>query len=294
MAIAQEASIATSDAITKRPIRKQDFSESCDILGVSIASTNLHHAINKVDSWLDSWLEKPSRARLVAFSSVHMLTEAHRNPSLFRALQETDLKCPDGMPLEWLGRLKGHAISRVAGPDFMPAFCAATAAKGYRHFFYGGRPGVAERVIANLKKTSPDLQIAGWYSPPFMDLGSDEDTVGVRAINESCADIVWICLGCPKQELWMWQHRNRLKAGVLLSVGQAFDIAAGVKRRAPKILRNSGLEWFYRLVVEPRRLMGRYFSSNLTFLYLLLAGKVFANRRARSGRARFAEEIVER
>jgi len=292
MAIAQEASVATSDAITQRPFHKEDFPGSYKVLGVSIASTNLHRAISKVDSWLDSWLKKPSRARLVTFSTVHMLTEAHKSPGLFRALEETDMKCPDGMPLVWIGKLKGRDISRVAGPDFMPAFCAATAAKGYRHFFYGGQPGVAERVIANLKKVSPGLEIAGWCSPPVRDLGSEEDIEGVRAINESGADVVWICLGCPKQELWMWQHRDRLRVGVLLSVGMAFDIVAGVKKRAPKLLRNCGLEWFYRLVVEPRRLIGRYFCSNLAFIYLLLVGKVFVDRRVRSQRTRL--EIVER
>jgi N-acetylglucosaminyldiphosphoundecaprenol N-acetyl-beta-D-mannosaminyltransferase len=196
------------------------------------------------------------------------------------------------MPLVWLGKLKRRAIGRVAGPDFMPAFCAATAAKSYRHFFYGGLPGVAERVIANLKKATPGLQIAGSYSAPFRDLDVEEDSEGIRAINESGADIVWICLGCPKQELWMWQHRHQLKAGALLSVGMAFDIVAGTKKRAPKLLRNNGMEWFYRLMVEPRRLMGRYFSSNFTFLYLLLSGRAFAERKVRPGEPRLAEEIA--
>jgi N-acetylglucosaminyldiphosphoundecaprenol N-acetyl-beta-D-mannosaminyltransferase len=288
MAIAQEASIATSDAD-----RREDFCESCNILGVPIATTSLDRAIGTVDSWLDSWLEKASRARLVTFSTVHMLTEAHKNLGLFRALQGTDLNCPDGMPLVWMGKLKGYDTERVAGPDFMPAFCAATAAKGYRHFFYGGQAGVAERAISNLKKVSPELQVAGWYCPPIIDLGSQEDAEGVRAINESGADIVWICLGCPKQEMWMWKHRDCLKVGVLLPVGLAFDIVAGARKRAPAMLRSYGLEWLYRLLVEPRRLMGRYVSSNLTFIYLL-ARSAFADKRMRSGSACLPQEIVER
>jgi N-acetylglucosaminyldiphosphoundecaprenol N-acetyl-beta-D-mannosaminyltransferase len=292
MALAQEATIATSDAIEQESFCNEDYLESYNLLGVSIASTDLDRAIETVESWVESWLEKPSRAKMVTFSSVHMLTEAHKSPRLFRALGEIDLKCPDGMPLVWLGKLKGRAIERVAGPDFMPAFCAATAAKGYRHFFYGGQPGVAERVIANLKKTIPSLQIAGWYSAPYMDQGTEEDVDGIRAINESGADVVWICLGCPKQELWMWQHRRQLKAAVLLSVGMAFDIVAGTKKRAPRLLRNNGLEWLYRLMVEPRRLMARYFSSNLTFLHLLLTGRAFTERKVRPGEPRFVQEIA--
>ena len=294
MAIAQVASIATSDAAEQESFCSKNLSESYDLLGVSIASIDLDHAIGTVDSWVESWLEKTSRTKLVTFSTVHMLTEARRNPTLFAALEGIDLKCPDGMPLVWLGKMKGRAIRRVAGPDFMPAFCAATVAKGYRHFFYGGLPGVAERVIANLKKAIPGLQIAGSYSAPFIDLSVEEDIEGIRAINESGADIVWICLGCPKQELWMWQHRHQLKAGALVSVGMAFDIVAGTKKRAPKLLRNNGMEWFYRLLVEPRRLMGRYFSSNFTFLYLLLSGRAFAERKVPPGEPRLAQGTAQR
>jgi N-acetylglucosaminyldiphosphoundecaprenol N-acetyl-beta-D-mannosaminyltransferase len=186
-----------------------------------------------------------------------------------KILGEMDLNCPDGMPLVWLGKLKGCTMSRVSGPDFMPAFCAATANTGHRHFFYGGKPGAAEQAIANLKKELPDLQIAGWYSPPFRDLDEMEDAKVVEMINGSGADIVWVCLGCPRQEIWMSQHRDRLKVKLMLSVGLAFDIVAGLKERAPLPLRATGFEWLYRMVTEPRRLVGRYFSSNLTFLYLL-------------------------
>jgi N-acetylglucosaminyldiphosphoundecaprenol N-acetyl-beta-D-mannosaminyltransferase len=289
MAIVQEASMAASEGLGHKPFRGECTSESFTIFGVSIASTTMDRAIRMVASWA----QRPATPKIVTFSTVHMLTEAQSNPGFYRVLQETDLNFPDGMPLVWLGKLKGRTVGRVAGPDFMPAFCAATATRGFRHFFYGGRPGIAKQVAVNLRQANPDLQVVGWYSPPVMDFDTEEDTEGLRAINESGADIVWICLGCPKQEKWMWQHRNRLKASVLLSVGQAFDIVAGATKRAPRLFRNSGFEWLYRLVVEPRRLVGRYIPSNLTFLRLLLRNAL-TGRRVNSKRTEFAREVTER
>ena len=243
----------------------QKEADSFNALGVPVAATT----INKAIATLMSWMEAPASTRLVTFANVHMLTEGYWNPSFLNILRQMDLNCPDGMPLVWLGRLKRRSLDRVSGPDFMPALCAATASLGYSHFFYGGKPGVAEQAIAKLKETSPDLQIAGWHSPPFRDLRPEEDTQVVQLINDSGADIVWVCLGCPKQEIWMSQHRDRLNVKVILSVGMAFDIVAGLKERAPLPLRVNGLEWLYRMVTEPRRLARRYLSSNLTFLYLL-------------------------
>lgn len=243
----------------------RDDADSFNALGVSVAATTIDKAIAK----LMSWLETSSSIKLVTFVNVHMLTEAYWNPGFLDILRQMDLNCPDGMPLVWLGKLQRRSLGRVPGPDFMPAFCAATASRGYRHFFYGGKPGVAEQAIARLKKTSPDLQIAGWHSPPFRSLSPEEDAREVQLINDSGADIVWVCLGCPKQEVWMSEHRDRLNAKMILSVGLAFDIIAGLKGRAPLPLRANGLEWLYRMITEPRRLARRYLSSNLTFLYLL-------------------------
>ena len=241
-------------------------SDSFNGLGVTVAATTMNGAITRVISWL----ETAESTKLVAFTNVHMLTEAYWNPEFLRILRKMDMNCPDGMPLVWLGKSFGHSLNRVAGPDFMPALCLATADLGYRHFFYGGKPGIAERVIANLKAASPNIQIAGSYTPPFRDLGMEESEGDIQLINESNADIVWVCLGCPKQEMWMVEHCDRLNARVVLSVGMAFDIVAGSKSRAPLFLRKLGLEWLYRMIAEPRRLAGRYIWSNLTFLYLML------------------------
>jgi N-acetylglucosaminyldiphosphoundecaprenol N-acetyl-beta-D-mannosaminyltransferase len=152
----------------------------------------------------------------------------------------------------------------------MPAFCKATAHLGYRHFFYGGAPGAAEAVIDALKSETPELQIAGHYSPPYRPLTAEEDREVCARINHSQADLVWVCLGCPRQEKWLHEHRDKVNAPVLLAVGAAFDFVAGRMERAPKLLRENGFEWLYRLIKEPRRLWRRYLVYNAFFLYLML------------------------
>jgi N-acetylglucosaminyldiphosphoundecaprenol N-acetyl-beta-D-mannosaminyltransferase len=151
----------------------------------------------------------------------------------------------------------------------MLAFCANESHASLRHFFYGGKDGVAERLIAKLTIQNPSLQIAGCHAPPFRAISSEEDTAIVNRINDSGADIVWVSLGCPKQEIWIHEHRDKLHAPVLIAVGLAFDIIAGDKTRAPKFLRDAGLEWLYRLLQEPERLGSRYLKSNSLFLYML-------------------------
>jgi N-acetylglucosaminyldiphosphoundecaprenol N-acetyl-beta-D-mannosaminyltransferase len=252
----------------------QNETESFEVMGVQIAATSMPKAIRT----LESWVETGTTPRLVTFTTVHILTEGHRNPVFLKMLRQMDMNCPDGMPLVWLGRLKKRSVSKVPGPDFMPAFCAHTASKGFRHFFYGGNVGVAEAVVTELKRTIPDLEIAGWFTPPFGTMGREADETVVRLINDSRADILWVCLGCPKQEIWMAEHRERLNARLILSVGMAFDIVAGRKERAPAFLRNCGMEWLFRMITEPRRLAGRYLYSNSAFIYGLVRDSVTAKK----------------
>ncbi len=228
--------------------------------GITIAGTT----VERVRAMAD-WVEVGTAPRLVTFTNVHMLTEAHQNSNFRKILERMDLNLPDEMPIVWMGKLKGQTVNRVCGPEFMPTFCAATAGKGFRHFFYGGGPGVAQSVATKLKEANPDIQIAGWYCPPYRNVSPEEDAAVVQEINESGVDVVWVCLGCPKQEIWMAEHRDRLKVRLILAVGMAFDTIAGTKRRAPAILRRCGLEWAYRFTSEPHRLWKRYLVSNLTF-----------------------------
>ena len=207
-----------------------------------------------------------------------MLTEAARSPIFFQMLVQMDMNCPDGMPLVWIGKYRRRLIGRVAGPDFMPAFCQAISESGYRHFFFGGGDGVAEKVISSLRRSCPSLAVAGWYSPPFRPITQEEDQDIVRTINESNADIVWVCLGCPKQEIWMAEHRDRINVRLMLAVGMAFDVVAGDKERAPASFQVSGMEWMFRLMTDPKRLLKRYLYSNSFFLWTLARSAIVGNK----------------
>jgi N-acetylglucosaminyldiphosphoundecaprenol N-acetyl-beta-D-mannosaminyltransferase len=193
------------------------------------------------------------------------------------------LAVPDGMPLVWAVRLLGFdQQERVYGPDLFLAVCERSVGKGYSHFFYGGGQGVPERLAENLSGRFPGIRIAGWYSPPFRPLTEVEDDHVVKTINASGADILWVGLGAPKQEFWMASHVGRISAPVMVGVGAAFDFHAGRVRQAPRWMQDRGLEWVFRLCVEPRRLWKRYLYNNPRFLYHL--GKQVAVGRARPKR----------
>ena len=175
------------------------------------------------------------------------------------------------MPLVWLSRARGFGyVNRVYGPDLMLALCERSLSKGYRHFLYGGAPGVPEKLAENLKRRFPGLDVVGTYSPPFRPLTHEEDERVVRMINEAGPDIVWVGLSTPKQERWMAGHIGRLEAPVLIGVGAAFDFHSGVKRQAPRWMQRSGLEWLFRLLTEPRRLWRRYLIYNSLFVWNLM------------------------
>lgn len=259
---AKDNHVADSPATFRFVERRRSF----DAFDIRISVRSFAESIDQVQNWAAAG----TKTRLVTFTNVHMLTEGYRAPFFHLIHRQMDLNCPDGMPLVWLGRLRGNRVTRVCGPEFMQEFCSSASHGNLRHFFYGGREGVAKRVIAKLRIQNPFLQVAGYYSPPFRGISPEEDALIVDRINESGADIVWVSLSCPKQEIWIHEHRNKLHARVLIAVGLAFDIIAGDKKRAPKFLRHAGLEWFYRLVQEPFRLGNRYLKSNSLFLLMLL------------------------
>jgi N-acetylglucosaminyldiphosphoundecaprenol N-acetyl-beta-D-mannosaminyltransferase len=237
------------------------------VLNVPITVSSLDGAIEEI-----SHRVRERRGNtLVHFTTVHMLVESVLSKEFAEMLRRADFNFPDGMPLVWLGRrAKKGKVARVCGPEFMPAFCKQTAHLDYRHFFYGGAPGAAEAVIAALQRETPYLEVAGYYCPPFRPLSPEEDREVCAQINASRADLVWVSLGCPRQEQWIADHRGKLDAPVLLAVGAAFDFTAGRAKRAPKFFREHGLEWLHRLVQDPRRLWRRYLVYNALFLYLLL------------------------
>jgi N-acetylglucosaminyldiphosphoundecaprenol N-acetyl-beta-D-mannosaminyltransferase len=226
--------------------------------------------VEQVIEIFEQWISDRRASHYVALCNVHMLMEAHRDAYFSEALDAADLILPDGMPLVWFARRRGFMIRRrVYGPDLFLDFCRLTAAQGYRHFLLGGHPGDPEAIATRLAQNCPGIQISGTCSPPFRKPTVGEHNEILARINDSHTDVLWVALGCPKQELWMYENRNRLDVPVVVGVGQAFDLFAGRVRQAPPWMRNNGLEWAFRLFSNPRRLWRRYLVCNTQFLCCL-------------------------
>lgn len=203
---------------------------------------------------------------VVCVATVHMVMEAWDDSGYQRLVNASDLVTPDGVPLVWaLRRLGVPAAERVYGPDLTPFLCARAEAEGIPVGFYGGTAAVLDELIARLKARFPRLRVGFAHSPPFGPLDSDEDARVTDAIRESGVRILFVGLGCPKQERWMSAHRDQLSCA-MVGVGAAFDFLAGHKRQAPHWMRRAGLEWLFRLGMEPRRLWWRYLVNNPRFM----------------------------
>lgn len=210
----------------------------------------------------------------ICCGTAHGLVEARRDPELRKSFNAARFTTPDGMPLVWLGHAAGHArVERVYGPDLMLAACDAGRARGLRHYFFGGAPGVACALADKLRARFPGLEVAGAFTPPFRPLTPGEFARLRDDIARTQADVVWIGLGTPKQEKFMAAHALELEAGLLVGVGAAFDFHSGRVRQAPRWMQRSGLEWLFRLASEPRRLGARYLINNPRFVAHVIAQK---------------------
>lgn len=202
---------------------------------------------------------------------------AQKDAAALSALQHATMVTTDGMPLVWLQKRAGFKqAERVYGPDLFLELCARTETQHVRHFFLGGDPGVAEQLKANLLAKYPGMIIAGHEAP---NVGSDHsqmtvDPALVKRLNDSEADIIWVGLGAPKQDVWMEIYRPVLNATLLVGVGAAFDFIAGTKKQAPQWMQENGLEWLFRLVSEPRRLWKRYLVYNTLFICAILQWRI--------------------
>ncbi len=237
-----------------------------NILGVGVSASNLKEAVATVEGWISR-----NEPNYVCVREVSGIIACQKDERLRQIHNEAGMVTPDGMPLVWISRWRGFKnVDRVYGPDLLLAVCARSQQAGYRHFFYGGAQGIADKLAAKLRERFPDLVVAGTFSPPFRPLTAEEDREVVRRIKDSGADIVWVGLSSPKQEFWMAEHRSLLNVPVLIGVGAAFDFCAGVKPQAPRWIQRSGMEWLFRLMTEPRRLWRRYLTSIPLFLVLFL------------------------
>jgi N-acetylglucosaminyldiphosphoundecaprenol N-acetyl-beta-D-mannosaminyltransferase len=239
---------------------------STQVLGIRISAVNIEQTVRIIHRWIEDGVPN-----YVCVRDVHGIVRCQKDAELRKVHNGAGLVVPDGMPLVWLSRLSGYSgTDRVYGPDLMHATLAAGLERGWRHFFYGGNPGIAHRLAVILSKSYPGLRVAGTICPPFRPLTEREDRDVIDSINLSRADIVWVGLSTPKQERWMATHIGRVQAPVLIGVGAAFDFNSGAKRQAPRWIQRSGFEWLFRTMMEPARLGPRYLQNNPQFLLFLL------------------------
>jgi len=235
------------------------------ILGCNIGEINYESATQLILG-----LARKRESRYVCVANVHMVMEAYDDAEFRQIVNAADLVTPDGMPLVWVMRLQGlRQQERVYGPALTQFVLEAANREGIPVGFYGSTLQTLEKLKRNVQERYPSLKIAYLYAPPFRPLTPEEDEEVVRAINDSGTRILFVGLGCPKQERWMAAHKGRVQA-VMLGVGAAFDFLAGVKPQAPRWMQRAGLEWLFRLLTEPRRLWRRYLYHNPRFVLLVL------------------------
>jgi N-acetylglucosaminyldiphosphoundecaprenol N-acetyl-beta-D-mannosaminyltransferase len=248
-------------------------SGSVALLGTPIDPLSWEQALGRILRWASA-----RQSRMICLCNVHVVVSARHDEALARALQVADMSTPDGAPVAWLMRKIGWPEQqRISGPDLMWRLIAEAVRLQLPVFLLGSTETTLARLTQRLQQVFPDLQIAGMLSPPFRQLSATEDAQMVEIINNSGARLLFVGLGCPKQEIWMAAQRDRVQA-VMLGVGAAFDYHAGVLPRAPQNWQRLGLEWLYRLWREPTRLIKRYLVTNSLFL-LALPGELWRRTR---------------
>lgn len=256
----------------------------CSILKTNINVTDMDKTIAYITEHLEEL-----RGDYICVSNVHTTVMAYRDEEYRKVQNSGAMALPDGQPLSIVSRRRGYSeAQRVPGPDLMPEILRLSEDKGYRHYFYGSTPETLERLRKVLLDRFPRLQIVGMDAPPFRPLTEEEDQEAVRRINESGADFVWVALGAPKQEKWMYEHRGRVN-GLMIGVGAAFDFIAGTVRRAPMWMQKLCLEWVYRICQDPKRMFPRYVNTNFTFLWQVhKESRALCKERRKAGALRIA------
>lgn len=235
------------------------------LIGVSVTALPLMEQIVVMLDWA-----KQRSSRVVCVANVHMLMEAHWDNRFRKVLDSSDLVTPDGMPLVWLMRALGvKSQDRVAGLDIFLNTCQLASREKVAVYLLGCTQDILEQVKSRLHREFPDLILAGAEPLPFRPLTESEDAELVERVNARQTGIVFLALGCPKQEYWMAQHKGKIQA-LMIGVGGVFPVYAGLKKNAPSWVKVSGLEWLYRLAQEPRRLWIRYQKTIPPFIFLAL------------------------
>jgi len=237
-----------------------------EVLGVDISAIDMDRAIDLAERWIAT-----GKGAYICMTGVHGVMEAQSNEELRHILNSALINAPDGMPLSWVGWLQGHRqMDRVYGPDFMANLCRRSILKGYRHYLYGGQPGVVRTLKNTLEKRFPGLNIVGTCTPPFTHLTQEEEEALLRDIGNAKPDILWVGLSTPKQERFMAEYISRLQVPLLVGVGAAFDFHTGRIQEAPRWIKRAGLQWLHRLLQDPGRLWKRYLRNNPVFIWRIM------------------------
>jgi N-acetylglucosaminyldiphosphoundecaprenol N-acetyl-beta-D-mannosaminyltransferase len=247
-----------------------------NVLGVNVSVVNMDLAVSFAERWIDD-----GRPGYVCVTGVHGVMEAQNDPEFLHILNHAAINLPDGMPMTWVGRLQGfQQMDRVFGPDFMAAICRLSVERGYRNFFYGGQPGVADLLSETLSNRFPGLQVVGTYTPPFRPLTPHEEDEVAAQILQSRPHIVWVGLSTPKQERFMAKYAGRFQVPLMVGVGAAFDYHIGQIRDCSSWTKRAGLQWLHRLLQDPKRLWKRYLINNPAFIWRIVLQ--FAGVRAKT------------
>ena len=234
-----------------------------DVLGISIDDVDMDRALDRVQALLQS-----RRKSYICVAGVHGVMEAQRSPALRKVYAGASMTIPDGMPLVWVGRHQGHrSMQRVTGPDLMLEVFRRPQFAHLTHFFYGGQPGVAEQLRIRFSSRFPQAHIVGEETPPFRDLNAGEAEALAAQLRKLRPDVVWVGTGCPRQELFMAQYLPRLDTHLMIGVGAAFDFHTGRIRDCAPWVKTAGLQWFHRLLQDPRHLWKRYARNNPAFIF---------------------------
>jgi N-acetylglucosaminyldiphosphoundecaprenol N-acetyl-beta-D-mannosaminyltransferase len=264
----RERLLARLDPQPGRPFMRQ----GAQVLDSHIDAVTWDEAVTRIVGWATT-----RQSRFVTLCNVHSVVTASQNADFNKVIAQADLALPDGAPVAWALRREGFSEQeRISGPDLMWRYLAVAEELGQSVLFYGSSQDTLDRLRVRIKARFPRLKIAGMVSPPFRTLSPEEDQADVDMINASGANVVFVGLGCPKQEAWMAAHRGRIRA-VMLGVGAAFDYHAGTIQRAPVWMQKCGLEWLHRLASEPRRLAKRYAVTNSIFIYRTLKSMLVGN-----------------
>ncbi len=239
--------------------------ETVPVLSIAIHAIAFREAVARILAWVAD-----GKRGYALLCTTHTALECLDRPPMAEIARKADLVLPDGMPLVWIARRAGLPAERVYGPDLMLAVCEAGLFRNLRHCLYGATPDTLVRLASNLTERFPGLRIVESIAPPFRELTEPEKQAMADRINDAKPDIVWVGLGTPKQDFWVGEFRKRLNAAALIPVGAAFDFHAGRVRQAPRWMMRAGLEWLFRLAMEPRRLWKRYLIGNPRFCLLWL------------------------